>query len=96
MLLCLASAGMAMARPTYTGGLCSTMLLWFASAGGLCAYISFPDVLQNRIVHHFVDNTAALAGSIKAFSSKPYRARVIDPLVSRDLRLSCRPWLGPV
>ena len=33
MLLCLASAGMAMVRPTYDGGLCSTMLLFLASAG---------------------------------------------------------------
>ena len=33
MLLCLASAGMAMARPTYDGGLCSMMLLCLASAG---------------------------------------------------------------
>ena len=31
----------------------------------VCAYATFPDKLQGRIVHHFVDNTAALAGSIK-------------------------------
>ena len=65
-------------------------------AGGLCGYISFPDVLQNRIVHHFVDNTAAFVGSIKAFSSKLDCARVIDALVSRILRLSRRPWFGSV
>ena len=63
---------------------------------GLCAYISFPDVLQNRIVHHFVDNTAAFVGSIKAFSSKLDCARVIDALVSRILQLSRRPWFGSV
>ena len=33
MLLCLASAGMTIARPTYACGLCSTMLLFLASAG---------------------------------------------------------------
>ena len=33
MLLCLASAGMAMVGLTYDGGLCSTMLLFLASAG---------------------------------------------------------------
>ena len=60
----------------------------------VCAYITFPDVLQGRIVHHFVDNTAALAGSIKAYSSRPNCARVIDALVARILKLSCRPWFG--
>ena len=60
----------------------------------VCAYISFPDVLQGRIVHHFVDNTAALAGSVKAYSSRPDCARVIDALVARILKLSCRPWFG--
>ena len=33
MLLCLASAGMVMVRPTYDGGMCSTMLLRLAGAG---------------------------------------------------------------
>ena len=60
----------------------------------VCAYISFPDVLQGRVVHHFVDYTAALAGSIRAYSSRPDCARVIDALVARILKLSCRPWFG--
>ena len=47
-----------------------------------------------RIIHHFVDNTAALAGFIKAYSSRPDCARVIDALVARILQLSCRPWFG--
>ena len=33
MLLYLVSAGMAVVRPTYDGGLCSAMLLCLASAG---------------------------------------------------------------
>ena len=33
MLLCLASAGMAMIRPIFVGGLCALMLLCLASAG---------------------------------------------------------------
>ena len=41
-----------------------------------------------------MDNTAALAGSIKAFSSRPDCARTIDALISRILKLSCRPWFG--
>ena len=60
----------------------------------VCAYISFPYVLQGRVVHHFVDNTAALAGSIRAYSNRPDCARVIDALVARILKLSCRPWFG--
>ena len=57
----------------------------------VCAYTSFPDVLRGRIIYHFVDNTAALAGSIKAFSSRPDCARTIDALISRILNPStCR------
>ena len=63
----------------------------------VCAYTSFPDVLRGRIIYHFVDNTvytAALAGSIEAYSSRPDCARIIDALVARILKLSCRPWFG--
>ena len=45
-------------------------------------------------MHHFVDNTAALAGSIKGYSSKPDCARLIEALVVRVLSLGCRPWFG--
>ena len=60
----------------------------------VCAYNSFPDTLRGRIVHHFVDNTAALSGSIKGYSGKPDCARLVHALVVRILRLACRPWFG--
>ena len=60
----------------------------------VCAYNSFPEQLRGRIVHHFVDNTAALAGSKSGYSGKPDCARLIDALVVRILRLACRPWFG--
>ena len=53
-----------------------------------------PDQLRGRIVHHFVDDTAALAGFIKGYSSKPDCARLIEALVVRVLSLGCRPWFG--
>ena len=56
------------------------------------AYCTLPDLLKGRIVHHFVNNTAALAGSIKRYSSKPDCAHLIEALVVRVLRLGCRPW----
>ena len=60
----------------------------------VCAYNSFPDNLRGRIVHHFVDNTAALSGSRSGYSGKPDCARLVNALVVRILRLACRPWFG--
>ena len=31
----------------------------------LCAYVTFPDLLRGRLVHHFIDNKAAEAGLVK-------------------------------
>jgi hypothetical protein len=45
-------------------------------------------------VHHFVDNKAALAGSVSGFSSKPDSARVLHALAVRVMRLACNPWFG--
>ena len=56
------------------------------------AYCTLPDLLKGRIVHHFVNNTAALAGSIKGYSGVPDCARLVHALVVRILRLACRPW----
>jgi hypothetical protein len=42
-----------------------------------CAYLTFPDLVRGRLVHHFVDNDAAKSGLIKGTSSSPHTARVL-------------------
>ena len=42
-----------------------------------------PDQLRGRIVRHFVDNTAALAGSVKGYSRKLDCVRLVEALVVR-------------
>ena len=60
----------------------------------ICAYLTFPDKLQGRSVHHFVDNTAALAGSISGFSSKTDSAGLLHVLAVEIMGLGCYPWFG--
>ena len=60
----------------------------------LCAQKTFPSKLRGRLVHHFVDNKAALAGSISGYSGKPDSARVLHALAVSTMRLRCYPWYG--
>ena len=59
-----------------------------------CAYLTFPDKLRGRLVHHFVDNKAALSGSISGFSNKPDSARILQALAVRIMWLGCYPWFS--
>ena len=45
-------------------------------------------------MHHFIDNKAALAGSISGFSGKPDSARVLHALAVRIMKLNCNPWFS--
>ena len=60
----------------------------------LCAYLTFGDILAGQLIHHFVDNMAALQGCIKGSSSRPEAARLINEYSLAVLSLSCRPHLG--
>ena len=60
----------------------------------ICAYLTFPDKLRGRLVHHFVDNKAALAGSISGFSNKPDSAGLLQVLAVEIMGLCCYPWFG--
>jgi hypothetical protein len=57
----------------------------------ICAYLTFPDKLRGRLVHHFVDNKAALAGSISGFSNKPDSAGLLQVLEVKIMGLCCYP-----
>ena len=59
-----------------------------------CAYLTFPDLLEGRLVHHFVDNDTAKSGMISGYSGKPDSARVLLEMHAAMSRLQCHPWIG--
>ncbi|KAL1520677.1 hypothetical protein AB1Y20_022246 [Prymnesium parvum] len=60
----------------------------------LVAFLTFPELFQFRLVHHFVDNKGALGGLIKGYSDKPDSARIINMVHTQAVRFSCYPWFG--
>ena len=71
-----------------------THICQFEILAAVCAYLTFPDVLSGRLVHHFIDNQPALRGLIKGSSGKPDSARLINEYSIAVLKLACRPWLS--
>ena len=60
----------------------------------LCAYVTFPDLLRGRLVHHFIDNKAAEAGLVKGTSPRPASARILLEYHVQIFRLQCQPWVS--
>lgn len=60
----------------------------------VCAYLTWPDVLADRLVHHFIDNRAARSGLIKGSSGKADSARIINAMHVELLALRCQSWFG--
>ena len=60
----------------------------------VCAYLTFPDVIRGRLVHHFVDNDPAKSNLISGYSSHPDSARIIHEYHMQVVRLTCQPWIG--
>ena len=62
----------------------------------LCAYLTWPDVLSDRLVHHLiVDNQPARSGLIKGASGKADCARIITAVHVELLALRCQiSWFG--
>ena len=56
--------------------------------------LTFPDLLRGRLVHHFVDNSAAKSGLVKGASSSPDSARILLEYHLQVVRLQCSPWIG--
>ena len=71
-----------------------TYICQFELVAIVAAYLSFPEVLQGRLVHHFVDNMPALQGAIKGSSSAADSARVIHQLHISMTRLQCNTWFS--
>eukprot|EP00310_Coccolithus_braarudii_P011596 CAMPEP_0183379174 /NCGR_PEP_ID=MMETSP0164_2-20130417/125291_1 /TAXON_ID=221442 /ORGANISM="Coccolithus pelagicus ssp braarudi, Strain PLY182g" /LENGTH=806 /DNA_ID=CAMNT_0025556753 /DNA_START=1 /DNA_END=2424 /DNA_ORIENTATION=+ len=60
----------------------------------LCAWVTFPDLLRGRLVHHFIDNKAAEAGMVKGTSPAPASARILLEYYVQVFRLQCQPWVS--
>lgn len=58
------------------------------------AYLTFPDLLSRRLVHHFVDNQAARSSVIRGYSPKTDCAAIIHELHIKLVQLMCNPWIG--
>ena len=58
------------------------------------AYETFPDLLRGRLVHHFVDNQAAMSNMISGYSGKPDSAVILGAAQQAILALACYPWFS--
>ena len=58
------------------------------------AYLTFPDLLRGRLVHHFVDNESAIGALIAGGSPQPDSNVLVGLAHEELLRLVCRPWIG--
>ena len=69
--------------------ICQAELLALVSA-----YFSFPDLLRQRLVHHFVDNKPARSIAISGSSSSRICSRILHTYHHQILKLACQPWIG--
>ena len=59
------------------------------------AYYTFPDILlRGRLIHHLVDNKAAMSNMISGYTSKPDSAVILGTAQEQILELQCYPWFG--
>jgi len=71
-----------------------TYICQFELVGVACAYLTFPDVLRGRLVHHFIDNEAALANCVNGYSCKTDSALVVFEIHIAIATIQCHPWFG--
>ena len=75
-----------------SGPIITARLLQLLAA--VCAYLTWPDILAGRLVHHFIDNRAARSGLIKGSSGKADSARIINAMHVELLALRVQTWFG--
>ena len=71
-----------------------TYICQYELIAAVCAYLTFPELLRGRPIHHFVDNQPALSGLIKGSSGLPDSALIIHAFYTEVAALGCRPWLN--
>ena len=60
----------------------------------VAAYFSYPELLGQRLIHHFVDNKPARSIAISGSSSSRICSRILHTYHLQVLKLACRPWIG--
>ena len=58
----------------------------------VCVYLTFPSLLRNRKVTHWIDNTGALAALIKGYARASDLAKIVHAFACVNLGLQCDPW----
>ena len=74
------------AKATYIGQL--------EIAAVACAYLTFPDLLRGRVVHHCVDNESAKMALVSGYSSKLDSAMLVCLYHELVLGLGAKVWLS--
>jgi hypothetical protein len=72
----------------------ATYICQFELVAALCAYLTFPDVLDGRQVHHFIDNRAAIAGLIGGYSGSEDSNAIIHAFYLLMGSSRARPWFS--
>ena len=62
------------------------------AAAAVAARLTFPDVLHQRRVLHFIDNTVALSKSVHGYAQDPDMAAVVNSLHACDAALGVEAW----
>lgn len=60
--------------------------------GAACARLTFPELLVDRQVLHFIDNTSALSGAVHGYANSPDMAAFINALHLSDAALGADAW----
>ena len=60
----------------------------------VAAYRTYPALLRDRLVHHFIDNQAARSALIKGYSGRRDSAVIVGLMHTTLATLACHPWFG--
>ena len=60
----------------------------------LCAYLTFPDLLDGVPVHHYIDNRAAIAGLVSGYSGHADSGALIHAFHVCMSQCRSRPWFS--
>jgi hypothetical protein len=71
-----------------------TYICQFELLAALAAYLTFPDLLADRQVHHFIDNSAAISGLVSAYSSSADSCAIIHAYYVLAVTLRPAAWFS--
>jgi len=66
----------------------------FEIVAAVAAYLTFPDLLAGRFVHHFVDNNNAISSLVGGYSSAPDSCALVHAYYVAQVSLRQRTWFS--